>query len=795
MKRLLFASLALCLVAGLLPAAAQSTADGPSVQANGFSQAIDVTDDHVFAGEPNNLHTPGRVYVLGQEDGEWTQQTHLEAEDGEVGDGFGSALHVQDNVVAVGAPSAGAAYVFERQDGTWRQTSRLAPPEADSASSFGQSVRFDGDRLFVGAGASERAEEDGAGTVYVYEQAEGEWAESTTISSGVVPAGGGFGSALATSADQLLVSAPAHRSGVVVAFEWVEGEGWGEKQLLEAGVGSGSRFGTSLRRGDDGEVLVGAPRALDATGTVRIFTYEDGEWNETGALLPFDGTARHLFGRAIVHDGTDLWVGAPGANKGTGALYRFQRDEDAWRNAERISYPAAEERSQLGATLAASGGAVAVGLPGDDYGAGTLGVYSLENEEWSTATPFAPNKDDVLASMTGETRECAETDGAVGTFECKGVDLHAFLPINDIGGDRGIELNDVWGWTDPETGTEYALVGRTDGTAFVDVSNPTNPVYVGELPLTDGARVNSWRDIKVYEDHAYVVADNAGEHGMQIFDLAQLRDVEPADMPVTFEETALYERINSAHNMVINKETGYGYIVGSSGGGETCGGGLHMVNLENPTEPVFEGCFADASTGRAGTGYSHDAECVIYEGPDEEYQGREICVGYNETAISIADVTNKDNPQAISTASYPDHAYVHQGWFTEDQRYIYQNDELDELQGKVARTRTLVWDVTDLDNPTLVNEHLFSVESTDHNLYVKGSTMYQSNYKSGLRILDVSDPENPEEYAYFNTFPPNNENGFQGTWSNYPFFESGTIVVSSIGEGLFVLEESQKQEL
>ena len=135
----------------------------------------------------------------------------------------------------------------------------------------------------------------------------------------------------------------------------------------------------------------------------------------------------------------------------------------------------------------------------------------------------------------------------------------------------GVMVNDIWGWTDPETGTEYALVGRMDGTAFVSLADPANPRYLGELAPTDGTTKNLWRDIKVYADHAFIVADGAGAHGVQIFDLTELRDVRGA--PVTFEETAHYSGISSAHNIVINEATGFAYAVGSSAGGETCGGG------------------------------------------------------------------------------------------------------------------------------------------------------------------------------------------------------------------------------
>jgi choice-of-anchor B domain-containing protein len=265
------------------------------------------------------------------------------------------------------------------------------------------------------------------------------------------------------------------------------------------------------------------------------------------------------------------------------------------------------------------------------------------------------------------------------------------------------------------------------------------------------------------------------------------------ERPVTFDADALYDEVNSVHNIFVNAETDYAYLVGSSGGGKTCGGGLHMVNVEDPLNPTFEGCFTDPSTGRSGTGATHDVQCVVYEGPDANYQGREICVGSNETAISIADVTNKDSTARVATASYPDHAYVHQGWFGENQRYFYLNDELDEVQGKVDGTRTLVWDLKDLDNPQLVNEVILDQKATDHNMYVEGGRLYEANYTAGLRILDLSDPTNPTETAHFDTKPRGpNDPGFAGAWSNYPFFESGIVVVSSIDEGLFVLEKPKQ---
>jgi choice-of-anchor B domain-containing protein len=134
--------------------------------------------------------------------------------------------------------------------------------------------------------------------------------------------------------------------------------------------------------------------------------------------------------------------------------------------------------------------------------------------------------------------------------------------------------------------------------------------------------------------------------------------------------------------------------------------------------------------------------------------------------------------------------YAHQGWITDDHKYFYMNDELDEIAGSTPRTRTLIWDVTDLDDPILAKEHMGTTAASDHNLYVRGNLMYQSNYVAGLRIFDISDPVNPQEVAYFDTVPfGENVPGFAGTWSNYPYFESGIIVVTSMREGVFILKK------
>jgi choice-of-anchor B domain-containing protein len=571
---------------------------------------------------------------------------------------------------------------------------------------------------------------------------------------------------------------------------------WNEETKIESSDAALKSFGASIQI-QDNTALIGAPgmtpgpqsgNTPPGPGGVFAFQFDEAAatWSEHAKIQPGESAPMDLFGLALALDGPQALIGAPGVSQFSGAAYRFERDATgAWQEAGRLD--AEEDGLQIfGVSVATRGSISVVGVPGGNFGEGAASIFvrGADGQWQPQATVVA--EVEKLAGIAGTQVNC--TGGLAEQYSCKEVDLLAYLPIEALGGAQGVKLNDIWGWTDPQTGKEYALVGRMDGTSFVDISDPLNPVFVGDLPKTDGSPGSAWRDIKVYKDHAFIVSDNAGAHGMQVFDLRQLRDV--ANAPVTFEPTGHYDGIFSAHNIVINEASGFAYAVGSSGGGETCGGGLHMINIQEPATPTFAGCFSDSETGRQGTGYSHDAQCVMYDGPDTEHRGKEICFGSNETALSVADVTDKEKPVALARASYPNVGYTHQGWLTEDQSHFFMNDELDELNGKVDGTRTLVWDVTDLDDPQLVTEYVSTNKASDHNLYIKGNLMYQSNYLSGLRIFDISDVARPVEVGYFDTVPGGEDApGFGGSWSNYPYFKSGSIVVTSMGEGLFIVKK------
>ncbi|OUW76333.1 MAG: regulator [Flavobacteriaceae bacterium TMED212] len=395
----------------------------------------------------------------------------------------------------------------------------------------------------------------------------------------------------------------------------------------------------------------------------------------------------------------------------------------------------------------------------DQEATDTSGLNDTENSSGTTSSKYST--------------PCV--DGFAGKYPCNGYDLLAHLDLSKFDSYQG---NDSWGWTDPSTQKEYVLMGLDNGTGFVDISDPANPILLGKLSTATESSI--WRDIKVYKNYAYVVSE-ATDHGIQVFDLTRLRGVEA---PQSFTADQILRTVPTAHNIVINPESGFAYLVGTSRN-NVFNGGVYFLDLNNTESYRFVGGY-----GRGG--YSHDAQVVNYYGPDMDYTGKEIFLGSNESKLVIVDVTDKQNPFTISEVSYPNSAYTHQGWFDQDQRFFILGDELDEssIGGK---TRTLVFDLKDLDNPLLYHSYFGTTNAIDHNGYVKGDLFYLANYTAGIRVIDISDLENKNmsEIGFFDSFPNQNSTTFDGAWNVYPFFESGVIAISDINGGLFLIKKSE----
>ena len=222
-------------------------------------------------------------------------------------------------------------------------------------------------------------------------------------------------------------------------------------------------------------------------------------------------------------------------------------------------------------------------------------------------------------------------------------------------------------------------------------------------------------------------------------------------------------------------------------------GGPVFIDISDPKNPKILG-------GYSRERYTHDAHVVNYIGPDPEFQGKEIFFGSNSDGgennrIVILDVTDKLNPSKISTVDYSGPGYTHQGFLTDDHRYFFLGDELDELKFGL-KTQTRIFDFSSLKEPKLHFKYFSNFPAIDHNGYIVGEHFFLANYSAGLRVIDISEVQNKTifEKGFFDTYPSDNNPKFNGVWSIYPFFESGVIAISDIDSGLFLVKASAKDE-
>jgi choice-of-anchor B domain-containing protein len=350
------------------------------------------------------------------------------------------------------------------------------------------------------------------------------------------------------------------------------------------------------------------------------------------------------------------------------------------------------------------------------------------------------------------------------TFASDGVILRARIPVQEFGSEFSAG-NDCWGYVSP-SGREYALMGLTSAIAVVDITDPVNPVILGDIDHP----ASIWADVKTYDEYAYAVNESGG--GVQVIDLT---NADSGQISLA-SSTTLGGLANTSHNIAINEDSGYAYLCGSNG----YNGGLVALNLSNPTQPTFAGAYTDV--------YVHDAEIVSYSsGP---LAGREIAYCFvGQSGLDVVDVTDKSNMTRLARVNYPNMVYSHQGWLDRQTDLLYLNDELDESTGAVPVVTTRVFDVSNPSTPVLLSTFTNGLPVIDHNLYVKGGIIYQANYRSGLRVFDAtSTPTAPVETGFFDTFDGADAPQFDGAWSVFPFFPSGNVIVSDIQGGLFILD-------
>lgn len=362
-------------------------------------------------------------------------------------------------------------------------------------------------------------------------------------------------------------------------------------------------------------------------------------------------------------------------------------------------------------------------------------------------------------------------NGMAGQFPCHNMDLVGYVPGQTMG---GAGVADVWGWVDPETKKEYAILGTTNGVQFLDVSDPAEPVYLGRIPVKAPGGALIWQELEIINDTAYIVCD-LDPCGLQIFDLNRLRGAEAA-LPVWRPDVIL--PIGTSHSIDSNPKTNHIFL---NGPGLLVGTPV-IFDVSQPLAPVLVGAMID-------DGYTHDSLCRNYKGPDKNYKGNEICFNFNEDSVTIFDVTaNPQRPVMLSRNEYESASYTHSGALTKDHSTLISTDEGDESDLGFPST-LYIWDVSSLTKPKLIAMWHAKSDSIDHNLYSEANALFHANYVNGFRILDLKDADagKLKEVAWFDTVPTDDTASFNGVWAAYPFLPSGNILVGHMDGGLFIV--------
>ena len=313
-------------------------------------------------------------------------------------------------------------------------------------------------------------------------------------------------------------------------------------------------------------------------------------------------------------------------------------------------------------------------------------------------------------------------------------------------------ISDVWGYTD-ETGIEYAIVGYRYGTFIYDVStDPGNSNLIYNISGPSGSDYYYHRDYKTYGDHLYIVNEMYGiDQGVQIIDLSPLPESPPVKL-------STYSGLSQSHNLWVDEENGYAFIE------EGFPDNIHVLDLTNPASPLHVSDFT----------YDDGIDCHdIFTRGDYAY----IAEGWS-SQYGIYDISDITDP--VRLATIPVYGYAHNVWLNTAGTHLITTEETVGITVKI-------WDIQDLGNINLVGEYL-GENNLAHNVHVKNDFVYISHYTTGIKIIDIFNPEDPIEVAAFDTYPQNDLNGFYGCWGAFPFTENGYVYASDMQNGLYILD-------
>ena len=436
------------------------------------------------------------------------------------------------------------------------------------------------------------------------------------------------------------------------------------------------------------------------------------------------------------------------------------------------------------------------GVPPEFRGELTRRGYRVIADRKNLSSAAVEKSQKMLVQVADMSRRKSAADcvgGLTDGLPCENIDLLAHMPLADFSLNPR-EANDIWGFTDLNTDREYAIIGLRNGVSVVDVSDPTAPVEIASV----SGEPTAWRDIKVLQTYdaaadrwsayGYVTADGASD---------QLRIVDLTGLPNSAELAATTGDFAAAHNVYLSNAD-YSTGVPRDGaapalqiaGASIDQGVFRSYDLQNPVAPTLTAISPTVSP----QSYMHDATSLAITDDRKDTQcpnGGERCqvlADFNESTFNLWDITDPAAPVQISSTPYTNASYVHSGWSSEDNRFLFVHDELDEQQLGL-NTTLRVFSLTDMTVPVLAGAWIGATNAIDHNGFVRGNRYYMSNYTRGLTVLDITDPANPVAVARLDTFAPTDTNAFSGAWGAYPYFQSGTVAISDIDSGLYLARD------
>jgi choice-of-anchor B domain-containing protein len=380
---------------------------------------------------------------------------------------------------------------------------------------------------------------------------------------------------------------------------------------------------------------------------------------------------------------------------------------------------------------------------------------------------FTLNSDcniDVCQDESASNYNIISADGSTCTYISQNISLlnnwsDPSLEVNGIGG----SYTDVYGYSADDR--EYAILGSTFGMHIIDVTNPTESYEVTRIPGAFSSSSVTHRDYHTMGKYLYAVCDQ-GESTLQIIDLSNLPDT----AIVVYDSDALFTR---SHNIFIDTLTRKMYSCSTKGydlDNNYWTSSLCVYDLSNPIQPEL----------------LHNMGEYIPNTHDIWVDNDTAFINCPSTGTLVWEFDNSPS-QISSFTSYPDFGTNHSGWKSGD-TYVFA----EENSG---------YDLKIVDASDLENLELFSTFNTNvnefsiaHNLMIKDDLVYISYYHDGLQVYDISDPSNPLQVAFYDTYIPVNTGGYAGAWGVYAFLPSGNILISDVQSGLFVLEMNLSEE-